>query len=64
MHLLLGAVLGVIGLSLFNKHRSKGIDKCSKCEEYNQIGTMLRYVPSDTNIPYPYCKKCKPEIFP
>lgn len=68
IHLIAGPVIGAVLYHLYQKHKSHGVDKCSKCEQLGQIGPLLRYVPTTVadgvTVETPFCKKCRPEIFP
>lgn len=64
VHIIIGPVIGAVLYHLYSKHKSRGIDKCTACQEYWQIGTFLKYIPGPGDVETPYCKGCKPEIFP
>ncbi len=62
--MILPFLMGAGAAFLWLKHKGRGIDYCNNCKQSGQIGAMVRYLPTETNVQIPYCKKCKPEIFP
>jgi hypothetical protein len=66
MHLLIGSLLGAAIYHLYHEHRKRGIDQCTTCQQFEQIGKGIKYIPvsrAGVEVQLPYCKSCKPEIF-
>lgn len=67
MHAIALVLLGAVVHHLYQEHRRRGIDSCRSCGQFEQIGKGIRYVPvsrAGMEVQEPYCRKCKPEIFP
>jgi hypothetical protein len=63
IHYLIAAGLGGAMVALYQKHKTRGVDECSICNQFEQIGPRLKYIEGPGGVETPFCIKCKPEIF-
>jgi hypothetical protein len=67
-HFIAGPILGALVYHLYQKHKTRGVAQCSECDQFEQVGTNLKFIATfdehgKPNQEIGFCRKCKPSIF-